>query len=913
MRNISEIINEINNDINDELLKFTRENRAEVSKKILMPLRHFVEVLSLYILSNDKNVVLNYNYDNIQESLKYIRTRPQTLFIERFHYMLQGSISHYYENEKISERLMLKYYEYLVQLRKFFITNYNLDILKNIYKFQVYQDPKFLEYYEKIFKKVKSLPIERGNLFGGERYYVQKVNQILVLDELYYEITLSSANDFATKYDRMLVYSKVPIFDSYAINVKYKRERISVFGKAMPINILTSWHVSIRPCELINFGRIFGMDFNIQTSSKEYEQLMVYLTTYKINLSQIIKLESQLYQNIKQEITNGVEKVRIFAIFDKCRDLVLGNQAGCNIISYLLYRLNNKIIKNQFNNIQNSELSNLYLQFGCIPFDKMPFNTDLLHHNTLISDLLNSVDINGREHELLGRKLVSNIEKEGILYSPISELTNFENVDKLVKDYNNLIYKKKHQAREIHKEHDNLYIQEYEDNVVNIINAVIELSKKGVDDYSSTFENWYNGIDKSIYAIEKIEKLKDMFVKTSVSLIYGAAGTGKTYMITALSEIFADKKILFLAQTNTAVNNLINRVDYYRKNFKFMTIYQFVNNEVDVCYDVVVLDECGIVSNRDMNNVLNKVIFEQLILVGDVYQIEAISYGNWFNMLRYFVPSYVVNDLRIPFRTDDKELLRLWEKVRNNASDIQENLDRNGFSEDLSDSIFTPNSNDEIILCLNYDGLYGINNINRFLQSNNKNSPIYWDIWTYKIGDPIIFNETRRFNGLIYNNLKGKIVGIDKDDYSITFDIEVPLNLEFYDPKDYNLRGIECIGKDCSKISIRVNKIKTTDNDDQDADNVVPFQVAYATSIHKSQGLEYESVKVVVTNDIEEKISKNIFYTAITRTKNMLKVYWTPETEKAIIGRFTSNFNMRDINILSQKYKFKLYTDNEIK
>lgn len=913
MRNISEIIKDINNDINGELLKFTRENRAEVSKKILMPLRHFVEVLSLYILSNDKNVVLNYNYDNIQDALKYIKTRPETLFIERFHYMLQGSISHYYEDEKISERLMLKYYEYLVQLRKFFITNYHLDILKNIYKFQVYQDPKFIEYYEEIFTKVKSLPIERGSLFGGERYYVQKVNQILVFDELYYEITLSSANDFATKYDRMLVYSKVPIFDSYAINVKYKREKINVFDKAMPINILTSWHVSIRPCEFINFGRIFGMDFNIQTSSKEYEQLMVYLTTYKINLSQMIKLESQLYQNIKQKITNGVEKVRIFAILDKCRDLVLENQAGCNIISYLLYRLNNKVIKNQFSNMQNGELSNLYLQFGCIPFDKMPYNTDLLHHNTLISDLFNSVDVNGREHELLGRKLVSNIEKEGILYSPISELTNFEDVDNLVKDYNNLIYKKRHQAREIHKEHDNLYIQEYEDNIVNIINAVIGLSKNGVDDYSSTFENWYNSIDKSIYAIEKIEKLKDMFVKTSVSLIYGAAGTGKTYMITALSEIFADKKILFLAQTNTAVNNLINRVSHYQKNFKFMTIYQFVNNETDVYYDVLVLDECGIVSNRDMKEVLNKAIFEQLILVGDVYQIEAISYGNWFNMLRYFVPGYVVNDLRTPFRTEDKELLRLWEKVRNNASDIQENLDRNGFSDDLGDSIFTPNSNDEIILCLNYDGLYGINNINRFLQSNNKSSPIYWGIWTYKKGDPIIFNETRRFNGLIYNNLKGKIVGIDKDDYSIIFDVEVPLNLEFYDPKDYNLQGIECIGENCSKISIRVNKIKTTDDDDQDADNVVPFQVAYATSIHKSQGLEYESVKVVITNDIEEKISKNIFYTAITRTKKMLKVYWTPETEKATIGRFTSNFNMRDINILSQKYKFKLYTDNEIK
>lgn len=912
MRNIVDIVKEMNNDINCELLKFTRENRAEISKRILMFLRHFVEALSLYILSTDKNEKLNYNYDNIQESLKYIRTQPQTLFIERFHYMLQGSISHYYENEKISERLMLKYYEYLVQLRKFFIKYYKLDILKNIYKFQVYQDPKFLEYYEKIFIKAKALPVEKGSLFGGERYYVQKVNQILVFDELYYEITLSSANDFATKYDRMIVYSRVPIFDSYAINVKYKRGKINVFGKEMPINILTSWHVSIRPCELINFGRILGMDFSIQTSSKEYEQLMVYLTKYKINLSQLVKLDPHLYQNIRQKITTGVEKVRIFTMLDKCRTLMLGNQAGCNILSYLLFRVNNKVIKYQLCNIQNSELSNLYLQFGCIPFDKMPYNTDLIHHNTVISDLLNSVDINGREHELLGRKLVSNIEKEGILYTSISELTNVENIDSLVKDYNALIYKKKHQSREIHKEHNNLYIQEYEDNIVNIINSVIGLSKKGVDDYNTIFENWYNGIDPNMYAAEKIDKLKNMFMKTRVSLIYGAAGTGKTYMITALAEIFADKKILYLAQTNTAVNNLINKVNHNIKNFKFMTIYQFVKNETDVFYDIIVLDECGIVSNRDMSDVLDKAIFEQLILVGDVYQIEAISYGNWFNMLRYFVPNYVVNDLKIPFRTDDKELLRLWEKVRKNTSDIQESLDRNGFSEDLSDSIFLPESYDEIILCLNYDGLYGINNINRFLQSNNQNTPIYWGIWTYKKDDPIIFNDARRFNGLIYNNLKGRITDIKKSELNIIFDIDVPLNLESINPKDYNLQGIKYVGNGHSIISIMVNKIKNTDNDDQNADNVVPFQVAYATSIHKSQGLEYESVKVVITNDVEEKISKNVFYTAITRTKNKLKVYWTPETEKTTISRFTSNFNMRDISILSQKYKLKLYTDNEI-
>lgn len=62
-----------------------------------------------------------------------------------------------------------------------------------------------------------------------------------------------------------------------------------------------------------------------------------------------------------------------------------------------------------------------------------------------------------------------------------------------------------------------------------------------------------------------------------------------------------------------------------------------------------------------------------------------------------------------------------------------------------------------------------------------------------------------------------------------------------------------------------------TDEDIQDEEGIVPFQVSYAVSIHKAQGLEYEFVKIVITEEVDEMISLNIFYTAITRTKNMLK------------------------------------------
>lgn len=58
-------------------------------------------------------------------------------------------------------------------------------------------------------------------------------------------------------------------------------------------------------------------------------------------------------------------------------------------------------------------------------------------------------------------------------------------------------------------------------------------------------------------------------------------------------------------------------------------------------------------------------------------------------------------------------------------------------------------------------------------------------------------------------------------------------------------------------------KVKSADEDGDDFNSrtVVPFQVAYAVSIHKAQGLEYNSVKIVITDKVEELVTHNIFYT----------------------------------------------------
>lgn len=90
------------------------------------------------------------------------------------------------------------------------------------------------------------------------------------------------------------------------------------------------------------------------------------------------------------------------------------------------------------------------------------------------------------------------------------------------------------------------------------------------------------------------------------------------------------------------------------------------------------------------------------------------------------------------------------------------------------------------------------------------------------------------------------------------------------------------------------------DVDDSIYDTTVPFQIAYAVTIHKAQGLEYKSVNIVVTDEEEERITHNIFYTAITRAREKLKIYWTPETEEKVLNRIRPKVISKDVELLKK-------------
>lgn len=252
-------------------------------------------------------------------------------------------------------------------------------------------------------------------------------------------------------------------------------------------------------------------------------------------------------------------------------------------------------------------------------------------------------------------------------------------------------------------------------------------------------------------------------------------------------------------------------------------------------------------------------------------------------------------------------MLTFWDRVRTSDDRIKEIIAKKGYSKTLDESIFTAAEDDEIILCLNYDGLYGINNINRFLQQNNPNKSIFWGMLEFKTGDPILFNESERFAPIIYNNMKGKIIGIEiLDEGQVTeriqFDVLVYTLINEDDARWQDFDLLSNNGVDESQIRFVVNKLKNVDDDEENSLRTeLPFQIAYAVSIHKAQGLEYRSVKIVITDEVDELITHNIFYTAITRAREKLKIYWTPEVEQAVLERIKPKDIKKDVGIL-RKY-----------
>ncbi|MCW0391562.1 ATP-dependent DNA helicase [Xanthomonas sacchari] len=868
------------------------EQRPLLSQNVLAQLRNLVEgvMVRLHQGTNDAE----FTFDAVKPALAYVRSQGKLNFLARFHRLLQASSSHYTLDGDASERLMLKYYGYMYRLRSLVRVACAMSVLDNLESFPVDLDPSLREYHQKIAQRIQAASGVRVDREHGGRYYIHKVRPFFVERSIYYEVTFSRAVDRVSKFDRIIAFTDIDLTDNYSAYLVLQRDAIRVLDQTMPITLIRSWDVSIRPCELANFGKMLGIRSQVSSTSAEFRHLNQWLTNTAGSLLDLMDMDEDGYRATRFVPRSVDTHLAIYPIFDEARRIVRARLAGHNLLRYLMLRLKNSVIRAQYSTDPCWRLSNLRVDFGCIPFETMPFCTSLRDHNPRFADLVEALENGDRRHEMLARRLHINVEQHGMLYTPAKDLNRFGDIAALIDMFNrNLYYRHGHRALEQDKDH--VFIRGYEDETAAIVSALQAIALEGIAGYSQAVARWLQQPPPHVDDPVKKDALERLFTDSKVALIYGAAGTGKSTMVDHIANYFNDKTKLFLAHTNPAIDNLDRKVNAQHATFR--TISKHIHRTgPNIEYDLLIIDECSTVSNADLLNVLRKTSFKLLVLVGDVYQIESIQFGNWFSIIRAFLPKSAIFELTTPFRTKSPALLRFWDKVRNIGDDIDEVIAKNGYSSVLDKSLFERASDDEIILCLNYDGLYGINNVNRFLQGGNPNPAVIWREATYKVGDPVLFNESGRFGPILYNNLKGRIVAIQQVLESLRFDVQVERPLDSLD-----VTGTELEWVADSTVRFFVTDQDTSDDDDDEPHNVVPFQVAYAVSIHKAQGLEYDSVKIVVTDANEDDLTHSIFYTAVTRARRHLQIFWTPETQRKVLGNLQRTVNPKDVDLLAAR------------
>jgi len=242
------------------------DQRDLLSQNVLAQLRNLVEGVAVRLREDRDDA--EYNYGSIDLGLDFVKANGKLNFLGKFHKLIQISASHYTLDGDASERLMLKYYEYLLRIRTLLQDSCGIEVLDNLESFPVDLDPSLREYHEKIAARIRSLRSTGSGGGARERYYIHKTRPFFVGGRIYYEATFYPAVNKVSKFDRIIAFTDIDMSDKYSAMLTIQRDSIKVLDQKMPIMVIRDWEVSIRPCEFSNFARLLGIAIKVAVGSE---------------------------------------------------------------------------------------------------------------------------------------------------------------------------------------------------------------------------------------------------------------------------------------------------------------------------------------------------------------------------------------------------------------------------------------------------------------------------------------------------------------------------------------------------------------------------------------------------------------------------------------------------------------------
>lgn len=339
---VKKIIMACNQEIveNIDRMDIVDTTRDDVSKRML---RYLDDICKSTLLLNAINI--GFGNPNLrlawENAVLNRKTKYLCVFLKGLKY-IGGRIPEYGQ----SERLMLKYYNFLWQIREFLKINFQMDVLNNLEKFPLNVDKIDGEYYDILATAIESAEI-LPKAVRTSRFYVQKKTPFFVGKKRYYEITLQLSGSYATKYNRITVYSKENIDTGYSVQIAYTEIAINLWGISSNIKFVTNWKVSVEPVCLNKLGKIVRIPIKLSSNYGEYQALMTFLTETGINLLDFIDLSDNQFESSLNKIYTSVNTNKFKEILTELHDNYSQRStiSGRYTIRYLIIHLKEDVLE----------------------------------------------------------------------------------------------------------------------------------------------------------------------------------------------------------------------------------------------------------------------------------------------------------------------------------------------------------------------------------------------------------------------------------------------------------------------------------------------------------------------------------------------------------------------------------------
>lgn len=423
------------------------------------------------------------------------------------------------------------------------------------------------------------------------------------------------------------------------------------------------------------------------------------------------------------------------------------------------------------------------------------------------------------------------------------------------------------------------------------------------------------GIEKRIDRLEKEKRIKlapeqRQAVKEAMSegvlIITGGPGTGKTTTINSIISLLEEEgyDVILAAPTGRAAKRMSEATGKEASTIHRLLEITFLeednkkqvferNEERPLEADVIIIDEVSMVDILLMNSLLKAVApGTRLIFVGDVDQLPSVGPGN---VLKDMIRSETIKVVRLTevFRqARESAIVMNAHRINKGEYPVLNEKDKDFFfmKRSIQDEVietikqlvkkrlpaFTDcdSIKDIQILTPMRKGSLGVESLNTVLQQtlnppSKKKREKEYRMTLFREGDKVMqIKNNYNIPWKIYNDIGMRIdegVGVFNGDAG----------------------NIQEIDEEAQTLTVLFDDLKTVEYDFSQLDEL---ELAYAVTIHKSQGSEYPIVIIPIHSGPPMLMNRNLLYTAVTRAKKLVVIVGLESTLHRMVD------NNREIN-----------------